>query len=85
VNTRVKVSGSMGTTQLAFEAFLYHADTTETTLFKIYSYEINNTTYETIRQTISHPTYSCLATDRFGVRIYGKTTANNNITISTIV
>lgn len=85
VNTRYKVSWTPWVTQLAFEAFLRHTDTTETTLFKIYSDELNSTVYETIRQTTNQPSFACLATDRFWVRIYGKTTHNSNITISTIV
>jgi len=85
VNYRVKVSGSQGVTQLKFEAFVRHTDSTETTLFSDYSPELNNTEFATIRSESNQPVHEVLATDRLGVRIYVKTTANNAITISTVL
>ena len=84
-NYRVKVSGTQGVTQLKMEVFLYHTDTTETVLWSSYSPEIQNTDYETIRGESNQPTFACATTDRLGVRIYGKVTANNAITINTII
>lgn len=84
-NVRVKISSKAGDTQLKFEPFLRHTDDTETTLFTEYSDILENTDYETISISVNKPAYNCLATDRFGVRVYAKTTAVANITIYTIV
>lgn len=84
-NFRIKVSKAIGVTQIKFEPFLYHADTTETVLFSAYSDEINNLAYETIRQISNQIAFVCLPTDRFGVRIYAKTTSIAEITVYTIV
>lgn len=82
---RVKVSNAVWITKLKLEPFLYHADTTETTLFSVYSSEINNTTYTVIRNESPQWVYACVATDRLWVRVYASTTANTNITVSTTV
>jgi hypothetical protein len=82
---RVKVSNAVWVTKLKLEPFLYHTDTTETTLFSVYSSEINNTTYTVIRNESPQWVYSCVATDRLWVRVYASTTANTNITVSTTV
>lgn len=82
---RAKVSWTQGNTQLKIEAFLRHTDWTETTLFSDYSDEINNLEYQTIKKETTQDSYMCLPTDRLGIRIYWKTTANNAITIKTII
>lgn len=84
-NYRTKVNKAVGVTQLKFEVFLRHADNTETTLFSSYSAEINNTDYETIREESNQPVFTCVATDRLGVRIYAKTTSLAEVTIYTMV
>lgn len=84
-NYRTKVNKAVGVTQLKFEVFLRHADNTETTLFSSYSAEINNTDYETIREESNQPAFTCVATDRLGVRIYAKTTSLAAVTIYTTV
>lgn len=81
----VKVDKATGVTQLKFEAFLRHSDDTETTLFSAYSTEINNTDYELIRNESAQGAFSCLTTDRFGCRIYAKTTSLAEVIISTTV
>lgn len=85
VNFRTKVDKTSGVTQLAFEPFLYHSDTTETVLFKAYSDRITNTDFATMRQSINEPSFSCSPTDRFGVRVYGKTTSVASVTITNII
>lgn len=84
-NYQVKVSNAVQTTQLKFEAFLRHTDNTETTLFSTYSSEIDNTDFEVIRNDSNQSAFSTDPTDRFGVRIYAKTTSPTSVTISTIV
>lgn len=82
---RVKVSGTAGITQLKFEAFVRHTDTTETTLFSSYSPELNNTDFVTIRSETTQPLFDVDPTDRLGVRIYVKATHPAPITVSTII
>lgn len=84
-NFTAKVSSGVNVTQLKAEVFLRHSDNSETTLFSAYSPEINNTDYLVIRTETNQPSFSCLTTDRLGIKVYGKTTATENITISTIV
>jgi len=80
-----KVDKTLGVTQLKYEAFLRHIDNTETTLFSVYSDELNNTGYLSFSKPSPQPTFSCATTDRFGVRIYVKTTAPSAIIVNTIV
>ena len=82
---RVKVSNATWITKLKLEPFLYHADTTETTLFSTYSSELNNTDYAVIRNESPQWVFTCLSTDRLWVRVYASTTANTNITVYTTV
>lgn len=82
---RAKVSNATGVTNIVFEAFLRHTDTTETTLFIVDSQELNNTSYATLDNPSTQPIHSCVTTDRFGVRISVKTTHPTDITVSTIV
>ncbi len=85
-NYRAKVSTASKETYLIFEAFVRHEDDTETTLFSSVSPEINNTTYTKIPPAVSHqPSFTVLETDRFGVRIYARTTRTTDVTINTIV
>lgn len=81
---RAKVSGTQGA-YLRFEAFLYHADTTETTLFTATSDKIINTSYQTLSKESTQPIFTCATTDRLGCRIYAYTTHPAGITIKTIV
>lgn len=81
---RAKVSGTQGA-YLRFEAFLYHTDTTETTLFTATSDKITNTTYQTLSKESTQAIFDCDATDRLGCRIYAYTTHPAGITINTIV
>lgn len=85
INYRVKVSNAVQTTQLKIEPFLRHTDGSETVLFSVYSDDINNTAYATIRTETNQPVFYCATTDRFGVRLYGKTTSPTDVTINTIV
>lgn len=80
-----RVSGANGITQFKAEPFLRHADGSETVLFAQYSTELNNTTYATITQETTQPPFTCLATDRLGIRMYGKTTSNSAITLYVIL
>lgn len=80
-----KVNSASGITQFKAEPFLRHIDGSETILFSAYSDEINNTVYETKTKEITQPPFSCLATDRLGIRMYGKTTSNSAITVSVIL
>ena len=81
---RAKVSSTKGVT-IRFEAFLRHTDTTETTLFSSSSDVISNTTYDTLKDETTQPIFSCVATDRLGVRIYASTTHPAGVTLNTIV
>jgi len=72
-----KISNASGTSKLRVEAFLRHADGTETTLFSKESNEINNTDYATISMDFAGDVYSCLTTDRLGFRVYGVTSGAN--------
>jgi hypothetical protein len=85
VNYRAKVSGSAGITQLGFEAFVMDIAGVETTLFTSWSTELNNTDYLTLRNESNQPSYTVNATDRFGVRIYARTTHASDITVTTVV
>ena len=81
-----KVSSNTGVTYLKGEIFLRHADNSETTLFSQYSPELNNNAeYLVFKVESNQPSFTCLETDRLGVRVYGKTNSTSNITISTIV
>ncbi len=82
---RAKVSNAAKVTKLKLEAFLYHADTTETTLFSAYTDEIENTVYANLEKNTPQPVFACVATDRLGVRIYAYTDSPSARTISTIV
>lgn len=81
---RAKVSSTKGAT-IRFEAFLYHLDTTETTLFSASSDLITNTTYETLKKESTQPIFTCASTDRLGCRIYASTTHPAGVTLNTIV
>lgn len=85
MNYRCMVDKTAGVTRLAFESFVRHTDETETTLFKAYSDEINNTVMTTIRQETNQPSFTVDETDRFGCRIYAVTTHQAGVTISTVV
>lgn len=80
-----KVSNSVGVTQLKFEPFLRHTDGTETILFSVYSPEIDNTDFVTIKLESSQGLFNVATTDRFGLRVYGKTTSGAAITITIII
>ncbi len=82
---RVRVSKATGITRLKFEVFVRHTDTTETTLFSIYSIDINNLIYANLKLDSTQPSYTVLPTDRLGVRIYGATTSASSVTINTII
>ena len=84
-NYRAKVNKTTGVSQLKFEIFLYHADTTETTLFSSYSGELDNLDFSTIREETNQPAFTVVATDRLGARIYAKTTSMAAVTFTTIV
>jgi hypothetical protein len=81
-NFRTKVSSASQETSIKFEAFLYHLDTT---LFSVNSDDINNTDYTTLRQVSNQPSFSCVATDRLGIRISGVTTRVSGVTLYTVV
>lgn len=82
---RVKVDKAIGVTQIKLEAFVRHSDNTETTLFSDYSQELNNLDYVIIRKDSPQPVFSVAATDRLGIRIYGKTTSTAAVTIYTTI
>jgi hypothetical protein len=84
-NCRAKVSSVNKETYLIFQAFVRHADNTETILFTSQSPEINNTVYDTLRHENNQSAFTVLETDRFGLRIFAQTTREVNVTINTIV
>lgn len=79
------VSSAVGITKFRIETFKRTAWGTETTLFSVDSWEINNTTRALHQFTTTQWVFSCNATDRLGTRVYVNTTANINITASFIV
>lgn len=84
-NYRAKVSGAAGITQIGFQVFVMDIAGVETTLFTSWSTELNNTDFLTLRNESNQPSYTVNATDRFGVRIYARTTHASDITITTVV
>lgn len=81
---RARVSASQGA-MLRFEAFLRHADNSETTLFSQSSDKIVNTAYATLETQVTQPSFNCVSTDRLGVRLYASTTHPAGVTLYTIV
>ncbi len=81
-----KVDSTIGDTKLKIQAFLRHADTSETDLFEMESETIENTA-DYVRFVIesSQVSFSSVVTDRFGIRIKGATTRTSNTTINYIV
>jgi len=84
-NYRVKVDTDNKETYLIFQAFVRHLNGEETVLFSSESPEISNIAYTTIRHESNQPNFTVLSTDRFGVRIYARTTRTTDVTINTIV
>lgn len=80
-----KVSNANGVTTIEAEVFARHADNTETTLFSVISYEINNLTYEDTFIESAQLAFNISSTDRLGVRVYGNTTSNSGIILSSQV
>lgn len=79
------VSSAVGTTKFRIETFKRTAWGTETTLFSVDSWEINNTTRALHQFTTTQWVFSCNATDRLGTKVYVNTTAVINITASFVV
>lgn len=84
-NYRVKVSSAQGETQLIFTAFVRSEAGIETDLFSSYSSEIDNLTYETLRNESNEPSFTVNETDRFGVKICAVTTRVSDVIITTVV
>lgn len=79
------VSNATGNTQIKFETFLRHSDTSETTLFSFYSDDLNSTSIIGTQVLKQIPSFSCVATDKLGVRLYFKTTSLASITVHTLI
>ena len=77
-----KVSGTAGSLTMKAEVFKRSAAGVETTLFSKYSDVINNTTYKFIPIQYTSVAIPVSATDRIGVRVYGKNTIAAAITLS---
>lgn len=85
-NFSSKLNSSGGVTYLRGEVFLRHIDDTETTLFSATSPELNNTLeFLVIRIESNQPSFACVATDRLGMRVYGVTNRDPNVTLTTII
>ena len=84
-NIYAYVSSAVGVTKLRIEFFKRTAGGTETTLFSVDSWEINNTTRALHQFTTTQWVFSCNATDRLGMKVYVNTTAVINITASIVV
>lgn len=85
-NFSSKLNSSGGVTYLRGEVFLRHIDNTETTLFSATSPELNNTLeFLVIRIESNQPSFACVATDRLGMRVYGVTNRDPNVTLTTII
>ncbi|HOU75526.1 MAG TPA: hypothetical protein PK957_00175 [Candidatus Dojkabacteria bacterium] len=83
-NYRCRTSRTTGDTYLKLEIFARHTNGTETTLWSSYSPKLENTEFETIRSESNQTVFTVDPTDRMGIRIYAKTTANN-IKLTTVI
>ena len=81
----LRVSNATGVTRVKIELFVRHTNGTETTLFSGYTEEINSTTMTRFKSETSQPSFTVLATDRLGARVYGTTTSGAPITIYSVV
>lgn len=84
-NFRIKVSGTQGVSQARLDMLLRHLDNSETLLWSVYSDELDNTTYQTIRKETTQQSFFPATTDRLVAKVYFKTTAANAITFYTII
>ena len=82
-----KVSNTSGSSYLRVEPFLRHIDGSETTLFSSVNTTISNTAYLTspFKPESTQPVYTCLATDRLGIRIYVGTSSSATVTVNTLI
>lgn len=77
-----KVSNSVADTTISLEVFLYHVDTTETTLFTMTSPTIEDTAdYARFTFESSQIPYTTVETDRIGVRLKATTTRTTDTTV----
>ena len=83
------IDAAAGDSWFKFEVFVRHTDTTETVLFSQYSATIENRVgyegYQRITIESVQPLFTVLSTDRLGIKIYAKTTATGDRTLSYVV
>lgn len=82
---RAKISSTAGTTQLRMEVFCRQADGVEYVLFDKTTEDISSTNYTNITINIYNSVFNINSTDQLGVKIYGKTNSQADITISYII
>lgn len=79
------VSSGAGITKLGATYFKRSALGVETDLLTIWSSEIDNTTPDWIKFSLTFPNFTVEPTDRMGCRVIGQTTHNSDITITYVV
>lgn len=79
------VSNAAGITKLGATYFKRSALGVETDLLTIWSSEIDNTTPDWIKFSLTFPNFTVEPTDRMGCRVIGQTTHNSDITITYVV
>lgn len=77
-----KIDNVNGISNLGVQYFARDIGGIETTLFTLWSDEINNTTDTWIKLSTSQPNFTVNATDRMGMRLLAKTDAVTNRTIT---
>lgn len=77
-----RVDNTNGVTKIGIQYFARHTDNSETNLFTIFSDEINNITDQWIEWSITNPSYTLVATDRMGARVFLQTTRNTDVTVN---